>query len=99
MRASIVLLALLATSGFATDASAAAKIRLAQSSSLTNCMVACNSQYASCQSSCVSNGAVSTFSNSGVGAGNIVAGGSCTSACTNVQLSCQTSCARIPPSQ
>lgn len=96
MRASIVLLALLTTSGLVTVAHSEKNTRVAQSSTVTNCMVGCNNQYASCQESCVSNGAASTFSGTGVGAGNVIGSGSCTSACTNVQLACQTSCSRLP---
>ncbi len=38
--------------GFAASLSAHEKIRTAQTSATTTCMMGCNSQYANCQSSC-----------------------------------------------
>ena len=80
----------------ATSASAQGKIRLAQSSVTTTCMMTCNSQYANCQSSCLSSG---TTQQSNPGGANLNANQSCLSSCTNLQLQCQINCARVSPSQ
>jgi hypothetical protein len=88
------LLAVLAIAGFTASASAQGKVRLAQTSVTTTCMMICNSQYANCQSSCV---AVGTPNSTIVGA-NANASQSCVSSCTNQQLQCQINCARASPS-
>jgi hypothetical protein len=56
MRRWTILLVVLAIAGFAASASAQGKIRLAQTSVTTTCMMTCNSQYANCQSSCLATG-------------------------------------------
>jgi len=89
--------ALLATSIviLAGGALAAGKIRLAQTSNVTNCMMNCNSANAFCQSSCVNPAlALRSFNQQGISPGNQ----SCISLCTTQQLSCQTTCARASPS-
>ena len=52
MRCLAVLFAVVAVAGFASAASAGEKIRLAQSSTTTNCMMTCNAQAATCQTAC-----------------------------------------------
>jgi hypothetical protein len=52
MRCCAVLLVVVAVAGFASAASADEKIRLAQSSTTTNCMMTCNAQAATCQAAC-----------------------------------------------
>jgi hypothetical protein len=93
---------LLATSivvGLAGGALAAGKIRLAQTSTVTNCMMNCNSAYAFCQSNCVNpQQAVNTLNQGTFSRGNVVANGSCISLCSNQQISCQITCARTSPS-
>lgn len=101
MRGWTTLLAVLAIAGFAASASAQGKIRLAQSSVTTTCMMTCNSQYALCQSSCLASGTQAQSSAPGtiVGA-NVNANQSCLFSCTNQQLQCQiTICARGSPSR
>jgi hypothetical protein len=51
-RASICVLLATSIVGLAGGALAAGKIRLAQTSNVTNCLMNCNSAYAFCQSSC-----------------------------------------------
>jgi hypothetical protein len=77
-------------------AASAGKIRLAQSSTVTNCMMACNAQAATCQVSCVvpgtaPTGAATTTSNASVST-------TCQLSCTTQQVACQTICARTSPS-
>jgi len=76
------------------DAAEHSRVRLAQSSVTTTCMMACNSQAASCQANCV----VPSTATSG-GTTNATASVPCLSSCTSQQLSCQTNCARTSPSQ
>src|SRR6516164_8936864 len=84
----------------AGGALAAGKIRLAQTSTVTNCMMNCNSAKALCQSTCASSpqAALTLFNQLGVSPGNVVASQSCISSCTNLQLSCQIKCAQASPS-
>jgi hypothetical protein len=100
-RASICVL-LLATSivGLAGGALAAGKIRLAQTSSVTSCMVNCNTTFASCESTCFfPSQEYNTVVQGTFSRGAIAGSGSCISLCTNQQLVCQTTCARTSPSQ
>jgi hypothetical protein len=100
-RASICVLLATSVVGLASGALAAGKIRLAQTSTVTNCMMNCNSAYALCQSSCTNapQQALTMFNQLGVSAGNVVASGSCISTCTNLQLRCQITCANASPSR
>ena len=98
MRGTILLVVLvIAPAG----ASAQGKIRLAQTSVTTTCMMTCNSQYALCQSSCLASGTQAQSSPSGGIAGaNVNANQSCLASCTNIQLQCQiNTCARASPSR
>ncbi len=98
-RSAIVLAAILlvaATDGISAAASAAGKIRLAQTSTTTNCMMQCNSQAANCQTACVIPGtpplgAATTTSNAS-------ASTSCVLGCSTQQVAFQTTCARTSPS-
>jgi hypothetical protein len=74
----------------------AGNIHLAQSSTVTNCMMACNAQAATCQVSCVvpgtaPTGAATTTSNANVST-------TCQLSCTTTQVACQAICARTSPS-
>jgi hypothetical protein len=100
MRSATVLFAvvpaLLALDGLSGQALADQKIRLAQTSAVTNCMMTCNSQAATCQAACVvpgtpPTGAATTTSNANSST-------SCQLNCSTQQLSCQTICARTSPS-
>jgi hypothetical protein len=86
--------------GSAIDGAASAgsaEIRLAQTSTVTNCMMTCNSQAASCQAACVvpgtpPTGAATTTSNANVST-------SCQLTCSTQQVVCQTTCGRTSPSR
>ena len=94
-------LAVLAIAGFAATAFAQGKIRLAQTSVTTTCMMTCNSQYALCQSSCLASGTQTQSTSPGTFVGaNVNANQSCLASCTNIQLQCQINiCARASPSR
>jgi hypothetical protein len=102
MRCLAVLFAVVAVVGLANEAFAGEKIRLAQSSTTTKCMMTCNAQAATCQAACFvpsAPAAGSTAIAQGQTAGpNPTASTSCTMNCTTTQLTCQTTCARISPS-
>ncbi len=78
-------------------ASRHARIRLAQTSNVTNCMMLCNSQAANCQTTCVIPGSQPT--GAATTGSNANANTSCQLNCTTQQISCQTTCARTSPSQ
>jgi hypothetical protein len=100
MRGLTILFAALSIVGFAASASADGKIRLAQSSTTTNCMMTCNSQNANCQSSCLATGGQQQSSPRGLNTNaNVNANQTCIASCTNQQLQCQIVCARSSPSQ
>jgi hypothetical protein len=100
LRASIWVLLTTSIVGLAGGALAAGKIRLAQTSTVTNCMMNCNSQKALCQSTCATSpqAALTLFNQLGVSPANVITSQSCISSCTNVQLSCQIQCAKASPS-
>jgi hypothetical protein len=89
--------ALAAMLAVAANAAAEPKLRLAQSSTVTNCMMACNAQAASCQTSCLVPGTPPT--GAATTTSNATASTTCLLTCSTTQLSCQTSCARQSPSQ
>jgi hypothetical protein len=96
-----VMVALHATASMASD-----KIRLAQSSTATNCMMGCNAQAATCQTACLLPANQLTQVPNALGSANSLnpqtnatANTICLSACTTTQLTCQTNCARLPPSR
>lgn len=97
MRGAVILLAVLSAAlGFASESFAANKIRLAQSSTVTNCMMTCNSQAAACQTTCLvpgtpPTGAATTGSNANTST-------ACQLNCSTTQITCQTTCARTSPS-
>ena len=66
-------------------------------STVTNCMMSCNSQSANCQTSCVVP-APPTVTPSGTVTLNATANTSCSLGCSSNQLACQTNCARLSPS-
>jgi len=97
MRGLAIVLTVAAIGAAAPTASAEVKIRLAQTSAATTCMMTCNAQAASCQTACVVPGtppaaAATTTSNA-------TASTMCLLNCSTAQLTCQTSCARQSPSQ
>ena len=82
------------------------KIRLAQSSTVTNCMMGCNAQAANCQTACLLPSAQLTqlptgpvTSNNVTPQTNATANTICLSSCTTTQLTCQTTCALSSPSR
>jgi hypothetical protein len=72
-------------------------LRLAQSSTVTNCMMSCNAQAASCQTNCVVPGVPPT--NAATTTSNATASTACTLNCSTQQLTCQSSCALQSPSR
>jgi hypothetical protein len=103
MRAIALLLAAAAiTAALAQGAGAEETIRLAQTSTVTNCMMACNSQVANCQTTCVvptPPTAPPSPSSSSAPALNAAGSTNCLMSCSSLQLTCQTNCARQSPSQ
>ena len=86
--------------GFAANASADGKVRLAQNSGTITCMMSCNSQYALCQSSCLATGTQQQSTPSGLRTNSDVnANQVCLASCTNQQLQCQITCAGSSPSR
>jgi hypothetical protein len=83
----------------ATSAWATGKIRLAQTSVATNCMMTCNAQAATCQTTCLIPPAQLPSAVSNVAQQSAIANTACISACSTTQLTCQTNCARLSPSQ
>ena len=77
-------------------AQAAGKMRLAQSSIVTNCMMACNAQAATCQTTCLIPGTPPT--GAATTGGNANQSTACQLNCTTQQINCQTLCARTSPS-
>jgi hypothetical protein len=100
------LLSVTIVAAYATPSMASGKIRLAQSSTATNCMMACNAQAASCQTSCLlpanqltqTPNALAPTNNLNPQT-NATANTICLSACTTTQLTCQTNCSRLSPSR
>jgi hypothetical protein len=83
MRGWTILLAVLAMAGIAASASAQGKIRLAQTSVTTTCMMTGNGQYTNCQSSCLATGTQAQSTAPGTIAGaNVNANQSCLASCT-----------------
>ena len=74
-----------------------ATIWLAQTSTVTNCMMACNSQAATCQTGCIVPGSAPTGAATTTGNANVST--SCQLNCSTQQVACQTTCARTSPSQ
>jgi hypothetical protein len=86
-----------ALQGMVADANAAGKIRLAQTSTVTNCMMACNAQAASCQTTCLVPGTPPTGAATANGNANVST--TCQLNCSTQQIACQTGCAQNSPSQ
>jgi hypothetical protein len=81
---------------------AEAKIRLAQSSAVTNCMMTCNATAATCQTNCLLPPPPSNTANPGITSNltattNPTLNTACQLNCTSTQLTCQTVCARQSP--
>src|SRR5262249_24548860 len=98
-RASICVLLATSIVSFAGGALAAGEIRLAQTSTVTNCIGGCNNAYANCQTSCLQPAqAQSQLIQGSVTRGNVVSNGSCVSLCTSQPLLCSQTCSRsFPP--
>jgi hypothetical protein len=89
--------AAVAQGAMAQGATVEGRIRLAQTSTVTNCMMTCNAQAANCQTGCVVPGTPPTAS--ATTTSNATAGTTCLLTCTSTQIACQTTCARQSPSQ
>jgi hypothetical protein len=96
MRVLMLLAVGILVAGDATALSAAPKLRLAQTSTTTNCMMTCNSQVASCRTGCIIPGAPPTAS--ATLTGNATNSTSCIIGCSTQLVACQTLCARNSPS-
>ncbi len=79
-----------------TAGQAAAKIRLAQTSTVTNCLMACNAQAATCQTTCLIPGTPPT--GAATSGGNANQNTACQLNCSTQRINCQTLCARTSPS-
>jgi hypothetical protein len=102
MRSFALLVAVAAINAAAVHGAAAeAKMRLAQTSTVTNCMMTCNAQAATCQSGCLVPVAPTTrpTSSGPTPAPNPSADTTCLMTCTSTQIACQTNCGRQSPSQ
>lgn len=101
MRRSLMLVGVLclglAAQAMTVGAHAAGRMRLAQTSNVTNCMMLCNSQAAACQTTCLVPGTAPT--NAATTTGNANVSTSCQLNCSTQQISCQTTCAQTSPSQ
>jgi hypothetical protein len=75
---------------------AAGKIRLAQTSTVTNCMMTCNSQAAACETTCLVPGAAPIGAATATSNANVNT--SCQLNCTTQQIACHTTCAQNSPS-
>jgi hypothetical protein len=98
----VVSLLVAAAAGFVfanNDCAAAAsgRFHVAQTSTVTNCMMACNSQAASCQTTCLVPGTPPT--NAATTTGNANQNTSCQLNCSTQQVNCQTTCGTTSPSQ
>ena len=96
MRGFVILLAAAAIAAAAQPVFAEQKIRLAQTSTVTNCLMLCNAQSANCQTACLVPGTAPTAA--ATITSNATASTTCLLACNSVQLACQTNCARLSPS-
>src|SRR6516165_11731120 len=63
-------------------------------STLTNCMMSCNSQAATCQTGCLIPAAPTTTATQ-TGTLNATKNTTCVIGCNSTQLSCQTTCSRL----
>jgi hypothetical protein len=78
-------------------AAASGRFHIAQTSTVTNCMMACNSQAASCQTTCLVPGTPPT--NAATTTSNANQNTSCQLNCATQQVNCQTTCGTTSPSQ
>ena len=96
MRGFVILFAAAAITAAAQPVFAGQKIRLAQTSTVTNCLMMCNAQAANCQTACLVPGTAPTAA--ATTTSNATASTACLLACNSVQLTCHTNCARLSPS-
>ena len=75
---------------------AATRLRIAQTSTVTNCMMSCNSQAVTCQTTCLIPGTLPT--GAATTGSNANKSTSCQLSCTTQQINCQTLCAQTSPS-
>ncbi len=72
-------------------------IRLAQTSNVTNCMMTCNAQAATCRVGCLTPG--TALGGASTTTANANTNTACQVNCSTAQLTCQTTCAQTSPSQ
>jgi hypothetical protein len=99
LRVATLLVAAFAGFAFACNSAVAAsgRFHIAQTSTVTNCMMACNSQAAACQTTCLVPGTAPT--NAATTTGNANQSTSCQLNCSTQQINCQTTCGTTSPSQ
>ena len=73
------------------------KIRLAQTSTVTNCMMICNATAANCQTTCIVPGTPPTAA--ATTTSNATASTACLLNCSTTQIACHTSCGQQSPSR
>jgi hypothetical protein len=73
------------------------KIRLAQTSTVTNCMMICNAAAANCRTICVVPGTPPTAA--ATTTSNATASTACLLSCSSTQIACHTSCGQQSPSR
>ena len=98
MKAPMVMLLVIGVvvAGDMTAAWAAPKLRLAQTSNTTTCLMTCNSQVASCRTGCIVPGTPPTTA--ATTTGNATNNTTCIIGCSTQLVACQTLCARNSPS-
>jgi len=96
MRGLAILFTVALIGAAAPQALAEARIRVAQTSTATTCMMTCNAQAALCQTACVVPG--TPPSAAATTTSNATASTMCLLNCSTAQLACQTNCARQSPS-
>ena len=87
----------IAAQGMPVAANATGRMTLAQTSNVTNCMMACNAQAAACQTTCLVPGTAPT--NAATITSNANMSTTCQLNCSTQQISCQTTCSQTSPSQ
>jgi hypothetical protein len=97
MRRLISVLLAAAISATAGTALADGKIRLAQTSNVTNCMMICNSAAANCRTTCLVPGTPPTTA--ATTTSNASANLACVLNCSSTQQACHIACGQQSPSQ
>ena len=97
-RAAVVvgIFALVALADAFSGGAGATRLRLAQTFTVSNCMMSCNSAAAICQTGCLVPGSAPTGAATATSNANVST--TCQLNCSTQQVSCQTTCAQHSPS-